>query len=68
MGRVQFHFVIPKLFGDFIDHEAVRTVANVVFAGDGDSFACEGQQLGVLGRRGRFVVDGQEDRAVIAEG
>ena len=45
----------------------MRTVSNVVFAGDGYMLSCKRQQLGVLRRGWRLTVDGEEDGAIVAK-
>jgi hypothetical protein len=59
-------FTPIALSGDFIDDQCVRSVANIILAGDGYMFARKRHQLRILRRGGRLIV-GEEDGAIVAK-
>ena len=64
---VTFSWLCPSLPGDLLDDQCVRSLANILFAGDRYVLASERHQFGILRRGGRFAVDGEEDGAIVAK-
>src|ERR1700756_4593607 len=66
-ASLPLRFAPIALFGDLIDDQCMRSVANIVLAGDRYMLARKRHQLRVLRRGGRFTIDGEEDGAIVAK-
>src|SRR5260370_15898955 len=67
MPRCPLDLQRSALLGDLIDDQCMRSVANIVLAGDRYMLARKRHQLRVLRRGGRFTVDGEKDGAIVAK-